>query len=143
MKKDEYQYVVNQARLRLSDKSKELLNMKSSSISLGTKEKEDLIPRIQKPNSNLNETCTRIYIRYIMKSLIIKGSSLYEHYRRLDSIPNISPLIPNLTVNNKDILFPIDLLEKEIVEFISSNRLVMIAGETGLGKTSRVSLVKN
>ena len=78
-----------------------------------------------------------------MKSLIIKGSSLYEHYRRLDSIPNISPLVPNLTVTNKDIIFPIDLLEKEISEFISSNRLVMIAGETGLGKTSRVSLVKN
>lgn len=71
-----------------------------------------------------------------------KGNLLHDHYRKLNLFNNIPPHVPSLTTDDNILKkYPIDLYKQEIINSINSNRILLIAGEAGLGKTTKVFLI--
>lgn len=116
-KKNQDQFEVNQAGLSLSESVREYLDSRNHLFMLNEKDRDELTAKIQKPNNN----------------------SLHDDYKRLSAIPIVGAQIPVVKITSTR-KYPIDVFEKGVIDLVNANRIVMIGGETGLGKSSRVCL---
>ncbi len=120
-KKNEIRYESNEAILNLRNDTIQIINNYLATSGLSAKEKDELVPKIQKQNVN------QVYEFYQSLYQISYGSLQITKTKNNDHIQNSI---------NKYSIFP---YKQEILKLLNLSRVLCVVSQNGTGKTTQVS----
>jgi HrpA-like RNA helicase len=125
---------LSEAKINLNEKSKNLIKNLLNLYELSSKEKQELLPRIQSKESKINFAhCVTSYYYFNISLGTQKVAA--HHLSRL----NVPPSRNQSYLDSTRLNLPIYLCKDEILGLISLNRVVLITGLPGSGKSTQVS----